>query len=578
MHDRSHGGSDRRNRKKIVVRQVKQIAVSTTFITGGTMNKLSSAFMMVVLSLTLTLDTDACVRLAVKTGNWNTGSTWLGGEVPSACDEVIIASDAQVTVDAADAACLSILLGNPIPGGGAGILAFAPGSHLTVTGPVVLCSCPLTASQYGAITMTSGGTLSCGGLVSLSPNDVWTPGTGTVELTGANTLPDHSFLTFNNLTVNGGTTTLGTGITIEGTLTLTKGNINTTASKMLTLGAGAAVAGGGSASFVNGPMRQTWTSTAASKIFPLGKTTYEPLTIALVSPASAVIQAECFNGDACGCAAAPITKLSSAHYYQAHVVSGTAGTGGSVTLPNDNEFMTIAPALVVAQSTALAGTYAPLHGNTGTALSVTSPGYDPAAGSFLVLGTTDSALPVELTSFTASPSKGAIVLRWATVTEQNNAGFEVQRRSLSGPWMKLGYVDGSGSSNVQHSYAFTDAATAGTYSYRLKQIDRDGAYTFSNEVEAVSALTADEYTVSQNYPNPFNPSTTIRFAVHTTQNVSVKVFNTIGQEVADLFNGIVEAGVMTSVRFDASGLASGTYIYQLHTPEKTEVRRMLLVR
>jgi hypothetical protein len=100
-----------------------------------------------------------------------------------------------------------------------------------------------------------------------------------------------------------------------------------------------------------------------------------------------------------------------------------------------------------------------------------------------------------------------------------------------------------------------------------------------------NALSVDElrfgapatYELYNNYPNPFNPSTTIRFGLPVKSNVQLNVFNTLGQQVAQLVNGDVDAGYHT-VQFDASGLSSGVYFYQLKAQNFVETRRLLLLR
>ena len=112
-------------------------------------------------------------------------------------------------------------------------------------------------------------------------------------------------------------------------------------------------------------------------------------------------------------------------------------------------------------------------------------------------------LPVELTSFTAAANSNTADLKWNTATEVNNYGFEVQRTVNSGSWAKVSFVAGNGTSNVPHNYSYTDkVGTAGTYSYRLKQIDHNGAFTYSQEVQVTIAV-PKVLALSQNFPDPF---------------------------------------------------------------------------
>jgi len=194
------------------------------------------------------------------------------------------------------------------------------------------------------------------------------------------------------------------------------------------------------------------------------------------------------------------------------------------------------------------------------------------------------ALPVELTSFSGKVVNGKVNLNWNTATEINNYGFEVERaKAVSGSqnvqFAKVGFVEGNGNSNSPKSYSFSDAnVTAGKYIYRLKQIDTDGQFEYSQEVEVSVQNLINGYVLEQNYPNPFNPSTSIKFGFQNDTRAEVKVYNVIGAEVATLFNGMADAGRIYEVTFDASGLASGTYFYKLVTPDKTDVRKMILMK
>jgi glucuronoarabinoxylan endo-1,4-beta-xylanase len=85
------------------------------------------------------------------------------------------------------------------------------------------------------------------------------------------------------------------------------------------------------------------------------------------------------------------------------------------------------------------------------------------------------------------------------------------------------------------------------------------------------------YELNQNYPNPFNPSTVIKFSIPESGFVSLKVFNILGQEVANLLNESKEAGVY-EVSFDASSLTTGMYIYRIQSGNFTATRKMVLIK
>jgi hypothetical protein len=205
----------------------------------------------------------------------------------------------------------------------------------------------------------------------------------------------------------------------------------------------------------------------------------------------------------------------------------------------------------------------------------------PTSGSAGLMSTAnyipDSALPVELTSFTASSNKNAVELSWNTATEINNYGFEIERSADDQSFEKIGFVEGNINSSTAKSYSFSDKInSAGNYFYRLKQIDLNGTFEYSNTIE-VSTITPEDYSISQNYPNPFNPSTTIEFKLPQQSNVNIKVYNTIGEVVAVLLNDNVEAGNHT-VSFDASNLPSGIYIYRIETENFSQSMKMTLLK
>ncbi len=209
-------------------------------------------------------------------------------------------------------------------------------------------------------------------------------------------------------------------------------------------------------------------------------------------------------------------------------------------------------------------------------------------GTEYILGSESSnPLPVELTSFSAITDKGKVILNWQTATEVNNYGFEIQRAivnvgqtiSLS-TWEKIGFVAGHGNSNSTKEYSFVDEpALAGKYSYRLKQIDTDGTFSYSEEVEVEIANIPAEFTLYQNYPNPFNPSTTIKFGLPKDGMVTLEVYNIIGEKVAELINQELKAGYH-NYQFSINNyqLSSGIYLYRLTTGEFISSKKMILLK
>lgn len=194
--------------------------------------------------------------------------------------------------------------------------------------------------------------------------------------------------------------------------------------------------------------------------------------------------------------------------------------------------------------------------------------------------TTDATVPVELTSFSASVKNKSVNLVWHTATEVNNFGFEIEKRQSStanSQWSKVGFVNGNGNSNSAKEYSFTDkTVTSGKYTYRLKQIDNDGQFEYSKEVE-VDLGKPTTFALNQNYPNPFNPSTSIQYSVVGSQYVSLKVFNVLGKEVAVLVNEKQEPGTYT-VDFTSANLSGGAYFYRLQAGDFVQTKKMILLK
>jgi len=188
-------------------------------------------------------------------------------------------------------------------------------------------------------------------------------------------------------------------------------------------------------------------------------------------------------------------------------------------------------------------------------------------------------IPVELNSFTALMQNNNILLNWSTSSETNNVGFDIERRSANNNsgWQKIGFVPGKGTTTEKSSYNFTDLnPVEGKSYYRLRQIDLDGTTKVFNAVE-VDFNVVREYSLSQNFPNPFNPETEISFALAKLDYVTLKIYNILGSEVATLVNEFMESGKHT-IKFNASALTSGVYLYTIKSGNFTATRKMILLK
>ena len=191
--------------------------------------------------------------------------------------------------------------------------------------------------------------------------------------------------------------------------------------------------------------------------------------------------------------------------------------------------------------------------------------------------TDTSIVPVELTSFTAISDGKEIILNWSTLTELNNHGFEIQRSLNGKEFYTIGFIIGHGTTTEQHNYTYTQKILEnGKYYYRLKQVDYNGSFEYSNVVEA-DFRAFNAYLLEQNYPNPFNPRTSIGFGIQNKSKVKITLLNSLGEEVAVLLNDDKEAGYHT-IEFNAAGLPSGIYFYQSRAGEFVQTKKMLLLK
>lgn len=248
---------------------------------------------------------------------------------------------------------------------------------------------------------------------------------------------------------------------------------------------------------------------------------------------------------------------------------------------------------------------------SGTSIEVTS-GADICADDVMIIGSfsgegtqCNSALPVELVFLSVAVTPKGVELRWSTATETNNFGFEIEWRTISHPeqvseanaskdastfspknvpvnqfdWSRLGFVEGNGATNSPKEYSFRHTIQRnGKYLFRLKQIDRDGGFVYSQEVEITTDNVPEVFSLHKNYPNPFNPSTTIGFTLEKSGITTLTIYDAIGREVTVLVNDYRDAGAYHYAVFNAAGFSSGIYFARLQSGKQMQIQRMMLVK
>ncbi len=174
-------------------------------------------------------------------------------------------------------------------------------------------------------------------------------------------------------------------------------------------------------------------------------------------------------------------------------------------------------------------------------------------------------LPVEISSFTASVGNNYVLLKWTTASEKNNRGFEVERY-FRNSWSEIGFVNSKDSTGTGDFYQYKDDLTnvniKGNVLYRIKQIDYDGSFSFSNTISINLNFSGLSYNLLQNYPNPFNPSTNINYDLPEQSKVKLQVIDLLGRVVAELTNRIKIAGAYKQT-WNAESFPSGVYYVRM---------------
>jgi hypothetical protein len=441
------------------------------------------------------------------------------------------------------------------------------GTPFTVTSGVV----GGTIDINSITTTVTGATGSFGGTVTFSHTAAQSVG-GTGTIVFSTLKVDNS----NGLSLNLPTTATS--------LILTNGLINN-GSNVLTLGSGSS---GSATSYVNGPVAITNATT--SQTFPIGKSSYRPVTTNLSSAASPTVQFEVFDLAPNYSFSLPLVHISTVRYWLG-TLTGTI-TGGTINLnygPDDGVQTT--GSLLMAYSVDNSAAYTSLggtgsgapSGNISGSLSGTALGY-------FTLGTSafDNSLPVELRVFSAQPDYNMVTLTWATESELQNQGFNIYRRSKNetADWKLLtaSMIPGQGSTSEKTDYEYVDRSVAAghTYEYMLESVSYSGVRVQEKIIEVLIPVPT-EYAVLGNYPNPFNPTTQIGFRLPESSDISIVIYGVRGNVVKELaLNRAFDAGdhYLTWDGTDNNGqnIASGMYIYLFTAGKFKQTAKMLLIK
>ncbi|MCK6600788.1 MAG: endonuclease [Bacteroidetes bacterium] len=206
-------------------------------------------------------------------------------------------------------------------------------------------------------------------------------------------------------------------------------------------------------------------------------------------------------------------------------------------------------------------------------------------------------LPVELSSFSGIQNGNRYTITWATASETNNFGWEIERKKVehevpegsssgisnqnqsgpSGSWETLGFVSGKGTTTEAQYYEFSSPVIRhpSPAVFRLKQIDLDGTISFSKEIEireiSVGML------LMKAYPNPFNPETKLEITLPESADLQIDLFNSLGQKVKTIEKKVKPAGNYTYI-VSGNGLTSGVYFVRMTAGAESKTIKLVLLK
>lgn len=429
---------------------------------------------------------------------------------------------------------------------------------------------------------------------SISTGGDWTnsasfnAGSGSVIFNSASSQALTGTTTFHNLArSNGGTLALNNNINVNDVLTLSSGSINTGSNTInLTNTAAQPVLGYGLSAFVDGSLTISYPGTAnASRIFPVGKGgTYRPVTIQQgLASTDPVVRVEMINTPPSGTYPATIDGLSQARYYAVDLVSGTMNAPVVELSFNtdgvEDESIVVPGNVHIVRATASTGPWSD-EGGSGVFSPAAPAGYATSgttsisSTTYFTLGYLNTILPIELKSFEAFLIQGVVEINWATFTEYNNHYFVVERSRDGITFDSLFYVEGAGySKSILNYQTVDDRPLAGMSYYRLKQVDYDGRFTYSELV--VIRNSNNEGTGVFVYPNPTKQSDRlfIKFENFKEKKARLRITDVAGRIVHTADIRIEQEVDLTDLK---SKLGTGLYYLEISTPTFRDTKKLMV--
>ncbi|GAA4359518.1 hypothetical protein GCM10023185_26170 [Hymenobacter saemangeumensis] len=448
------------------------------------------------------------------------------------------------------------------------------------------------ANRAGSFNAGSGTVVLQGNWINSA---TFTPGTSTVSFVSNSSRALGGNLTTTFFTVNklgAGSLTLAQNATVSNILNLESGNMVTGANILnLTNQAIQPIVGQSQTAYVAGRLAISFPNDVnTSRVFPVGNAQfYRPVTIRQngTGGSSPVVLVEMINSIPSGTIAPTLSNLSRIRYYAIRTLSGTISQPTVRLSFNTNsttdEIVNVPGNLRIARSTSGTGPWTDAGGAgvftpaapAGNAVSgITTIG----TNTFFALASTnevDNPLPVELTRFTATPQAQAVQLSWTTASEKNSAYFEVQRSADGRTFEAIGRVQAQGNTTAPQAYALLDKKPlAGTSYYRLRAVDTDAAFAYSQVVtvrftgvEAAPAVLA--------YPNP-NAGAEFRLAATNLPAglATVRVVDVLGHVISQQ---VVDFGPAADVAVpQAKRLAKGLYVVLVQTSAGTFTQKLVV--